>query len=54
MYDPVVEDCRHNSNIDLQYDIDVTRIGLYVNLRTDIQTTRDGEEGVFIITIIII
>jgi hypothetical protein len=47
MYDPVVEECRHNSDIDLQCDIDVTGIGRNVNLQTDIQTTCDGEEGEF-------
>jgi hypothetical protein len=42
MYDHVVEECRHISSIDLQNDIDVTRIGPYVNLQTDIQITLDG------------
>lgn len=27
MSDPVCEEYRHNSNVDLQYDIDVTNIG---------------------------
>lgn len=50
MSDPVIEKCRHNSNADLQYDIDVTGIGSYVNLQTDVQTTHDREEGgIFII-----
>jgi hypothetical protein len=42
MYGHVVEECRHNSSIDLQNDIDVTRIGPYVNLQTDILTMFDG------------
>ena len=27
MPDPVVKEYRHNSNVELQYDIDVTNIG---------------------------
>jgi hypothetical protein len=49
MSDPVIEKCRHNSNVDLQCVIDVTSIGPYVNLQTDIRTTHDVEEGVFLL-----